>query len=62
MDIPQHDPVAHLAAGLDLRRSDAWAGIRSALNELERRHPGAIARMNAELDLQRVGASPRPAQ
>lgn len=62
MDIPQHHPVARLAAGLDLRRSDAWAGIRSALNELERRHPGAIARMNADLELKRAGASSRPAQ
>lgn len=62
MDTPQPDPATRLAAGLDLRRSDAWAGIRSALNELERRFPGTITRMNAELELQRVGASSRQPQ
>ncbi|MBX3476687.1 MAG: hypothetical protein KF910_03715 [Brevundimonas sp.] len=55
MESPQSDSVARIAAGLDLRRSDAWAGIRTALNELERRYPGSIARMNAELEMRRLG-------
>lgn len=59
MESPQSDPVARLAAGLDLRRSDTWAGIRVALSELERRYPGTIARMNAELELQRLGVGGR---
>lgn len=51
----QQSDFAQIAASLDLTRSDAWVGIRTALMELERKHPGSITRLNAELELKRLG-------
>ena len=48
-------------ANLDLDSADGWAGIKSALLEMERLHPGCIERMNAGLQLRRLrreGATP----
>lgn len=51
---------AHLAnlmtnvATLDLDSADGWAGIKAALLEIERLHPGSIERMSAGLQLRRL--------
>jgi hypothetical protein len=41
-------------ATLDLDSADGWAGLTTALMEIERLNPGALQRLRADLQLRRL--------